>query len=260
MIYLGTVNWRYPHWVKSFYPSDDDTQWLSYYSKRSSFVEIRTTYTQFLSSEIINQWTSNTKDDFIFTFSMNKQVTYDKNNEIQKDDLTKFFDMLEPLGNKLGVVLLHFPNQLQNNERNLAFIISVIDACKEFFNGYLVIDVSNRSWYTSEVNEIFVKKDACLLNNDRRAVGSSMSNPEIYYLKLAGDTRLIRMKDFGTTYFTRERDIKHWSSHLKFKAKRHKKIFVSFDNHFSGDSTKDAYMMSNALTDMKIKFTGFNNR
>ncbi|MCE7736686.1 MAG: DUF72 domain-containing protein [Candidatus Heimdallarchaeota archaeon] len=246
--------------MKSFYPTDDESQWLSYYAKRSSFAEIRTTYTRVLPPEIINHWVSNTKDDFIFSASMNKQVTHDKKNEIQKDDLAKFFDMLEPLGNKLGVVLLHFPNHLLNNEQNLAFVIAVIDACREYFNGYLVIDISNRSWFTSEVNEIFVKKDACLLNNDRRAVGSSMNNPEIYYLKLAGDTRLIPKKDFGTTYFPRDRDIKHWSSHLKFKAKRHKKIFVSFDNHFSGDSTKDAYMMSNALKDMKIKFTGFNDR
>ncbi|MFV2014156.1 MAG: DUF72 domain-containing protein [Candidatus Heimdallarchaeota archaeon] len=257
MIYLGTVNWRYPHWVNSFYPMDDDSQWLSYYAKQSSFAEIRTTYSRILPSEIVNHWAINTSDNFIFAASMNKQVTYDKNNEIHKEMITKFFDMLKPLGDKLGIVLLHFPKLLQYTQRNMEFISRIIDSCKEYFNGYFVVDVSNRSWYVDEVNEVLINKDACLLNSDRKPIGSSMSNPEFYYLKLAGDTRIIPKKEFGQLYFPREEDLKHWSNHLKFKSKRHKNIFVSIDNHYSGDSTKDAYLLSNTLTNMKIQINGF---
>jgi uncharacterized protein YecE (DUF72 family) len=260
MIYLGTVNWRYPHWVESFYPNNDEDQWLSYYSKQSLFAEVRTTYTRYLSPEIINHWDSSTPNNFIFSTSAHKQITYDKNNIIQKDLISKFFDALSPLGNKLGMVILHFPKQLQNNENNLEFITGTIDECHEHFNGYLVVEVSNRSWFKDEINQILVDKGACILNSDRKPIGSSMSNPEIYYLKLSGDTRIIPKKSFGVTYFPRDADIKHWSGHLKFKSKRHKKIFVSIDNHFSGDSTKDAYMLSTALQDVKIKVNGFTNR
>ncbi|MHA2099878.1 MAG: DUF72 domain-containing protein [Candidatus Kariarchaeaceae archaeon] len=260
MIYLGTVNWRYPHWVGSFYPNDDEDQWLPYYAKQSSFTEVRTTYSRFLSSEIINHWDSSTPENFIFSASVHKQITYDKQNEIQKNLITKFFDVLAPLGNKLGLVILHFPKQLQNNEKNLEFVLGTIDACHEHFNGYIVVDVSNRSWFKDDINQLLVDREACMLNSDRKPVGSSMSNPNLYYLKLSGDTRIIPKKSFGTTYFPRDGDIKHWSNHLKFKSKRHKKIFVSIDNHFSGDSTKDGYMLSTAIQDNKVKITGFTNR
>ena len=53
MIYLGTVNWRYPHWVKSFYPNDDADNWLAHYSKKSSFVEVSTTSSQFPTEQIV---------------------------------------------------------------------------------------------------------------------------------------------------------------------------------------------------------------
>lgn len=258
MIYLGTVNWRYPHWVKTFYPNDDESQWLSYYAKQTQFAEIRSTYTRVLPSETVNHWVSNTKEDFIFSASMAKHVTFDKDQKIQKQLIANFFDMLEPLGNRLGIVLLHFPKHLQYNEKNLEFITGIIDSCKDHFNGYFIIDINNRSWYVEEVNTILLSKSGCLLNSDRKPIGSSMSNPEIYYLKLSGDSRIIPTKDFGNTYFPRDADIKHWTSHLKFKAKRHKNIFISIDNHFSGNSTKDAYMLSTALLANKIKCIGFN--
>lgn len=257
MIYLGTVNWRYSHWVESFYPNDDESQWLSYYSKQASFAEIRSTYTSFLSSEIIKQWDSNTPEDFIFSASMNKQITYNTDNEVKKQSIKKFFEALEPLSGKLGVVILHFPKQMQLTDANFSFVSNVIDGCHEFYNGDIVVDLNNRSWYTEKVNQMLSEKKSCILNSDRRPIGSSMSNPDFYYLKLSGDSRLIPKKEFGKIYFPRDGDIKQWANHLKFKSKRHKRIYVAIDNHFSGDSTKDAYMISNALKDMKIKSNGF---
>lgn len=257
MIYLGTVNWRYSHWIKSFYPNNEESQWLSYYSKQASFAEIRSTYTSFLSPEIINRWDSNTPEDFIFSASMNKQVTFNEAKEVNKQTIKKFFNLLEPLSNKLGVILLHFPKQMQQTEGNLSFVSKVIDTCHEFYNGDIVVDLVNRSWYSDEINQLLNKKNTCFLNSDRRPIGSSMSNPDVYYLKLSGDNRLIPKKEFGKTYFPRDGDIKQWANHLKFKSKRHKKIYVAIDNHFSGDSTKDGYMIANELKDRNVRFNGF---
>ncbi len=46
-IHIGTSGWSYNHWVEEFYPKDlKKEEWLSFYAKTFSTVEINNTFYQ----------------------------------------------------------------------------------------------------------------------------------------------------------------------------------------------------------------------
>ncbi|MCH8907696.1 MAG: DUF72 domain-containing protein [Candidatus Heimdallarchaeota archaeon] len=258
LLYLGTTGWKYEHWFNGFYPTNNSDDWLKFYAERSAFSEIRYTFNKLPADELVQTWANETPNYFIFAASMTKTTTFIPSHEVQDEEIVEFFDRLKPLKNKLTMVILQFPKNFQNTPQTITFLESLLQSCKSKFSGNLLLDVQNRSWNKEDVNAMLIKNHASILSTDRRPIVSQMSNPDIYYLRLQGDTGLIPTKDFGKVHFPRKNDLKHWATHLKFRYKRHKKIFVAIDNHFSGNSTTDGYQLSEQLMTQQVKkFYGF---
>lgn len=256
MLFIGTTGWDFDHWNGSFYPSDSEDQ-LAYYSKFASFTELRPTFFNIPSESLIQEWDAKTPDSFIFTAKMLRNVTYNHQLVVKEEIIENYFKRLNVLGNKLGLVLLQFPIKFQRSPKTFEFITGILDKCHELFPGYLLVEVRNRSWHKEVVKEELATRSACLVSTDKRPISATTRNENVYYLRLMGDKNLVPAKQFGKIELDRRDDIKYWANHLKFLNKKHKMVYVAIDNHFSGNSAKDAIALSKELKRLKVKYEGF---
>jgi len=188
---------------------------------------------------------------------MLKKVTYDPNMEIKSELIKEYFDAFQPLDNKFQMVHLHFPMKFQRGNESSEFLLSLLDEVHSQFNGQILVEAPNRSWQKVEVKEQLQERSACLVGNDRRPIPSLMRDPSVYYLRLLGDKRTVPRSEFGEDPMDRDDDIKFWAEHMKFLDKKHESVFVAIDNHFSGNSIDDAYLMAKHLKQFNIKTKGF---
>ena len=105
--YFGCSGWSYDGWKGHFYPKDlDNRYWLSYYSQIFDFVEIDSTFYRIPSSFMVSNWNKRTPDNFRFAVKFPKVVTHDKRLKDVEKDIERFYDVTEPIYDKILVFLL----------------------------------------------------------------------------------------------------------------------------------------------------------
>ena len=126
--YLGCSGWSYDGWKGHFYPKElDNKYWLSYYSQIFDFVEIDSTFYKTPSTFMVNNWNKRTPDNFKFAVKFPKVITHDKRLKDVDKDIENFYDAMEPLHEKIIVLLFQLPPSLQITEgldmlKNLDYI------------------------------------------------------------------------------------------------------------------------------------------
>jgi len=256
MIYIGTTGWDFKFWKGSFYPEKIDNK-LKYYSKISAFTELRSTYTRIPSEEKVLSWFNNSPDNFIFVSRMLKDVTHNEDYVVDEEKITAFFDAFKPLAQKHQMTMVHFPMHFQRNGTTEEFLLAVLDKINEQFDGQILVEAPNRSWQKVDIRDELSKRSACLVGNDRRPIPSLMRSKSVYYLRLLGDKRTVPKEKFGKNPLDRDDDIKYWAEHIQFIDKQTDAVFVTMDNHFSGNAIEDAKLMANWLSKLNCKSNGF---
>ena len=103
--YLGCSGWSYDGWKGPFYPKDlDNRHWLSYYSHIFDFVEIDSTFYRIPSKFMVNNWDKRTPDNFKFAVKFPKVITHDKRLKDVEKDIERFYDVMEPLHDKISSI------------------------------------------------------------------------------------------------------------------------------------------------------------
>ena len=102
--YIGCSGWSYEGWKGPFYPNElDNRYWLSYYSQIFDFVEIDSTFYRTPSTFMVNNWSKRTSDNFRFAVKFPKVITHDKRLKDVDKDIERFYDVMEPLYDKILV-------------------------------------------------------------------------------------------------------------------------------------------------------------
>lgn len=261
MILLGTTGFEYENsQLDSFYPVDlqESNKRLEYYASIAPVVELHSTFYELPSMETVQMWHENTPKRFDFIGRMLKDVTFCKDNKSDPNLIAEYFNRLKPLKSKLSVVILHFRGNLQSNEKNQQFILELIADCKKHYDGHISLELPNRSWFNDmEFNNKLHEDSVSIVNTDKLLVPASHRHQEVFYLRLRGSTSLVPKEAIGKKVIDRQNDIKYWAKYLRNLSKRHKMVFIIFDNHFSGNAFLDAVALAQELKGGNVKFKGF---
>ncbi|MHA2171058.1 MAG: DUF72 domain-containing protein [Candidatus Kariarchaeaceae archaeon] len=256
VLYIGTTGWDYKHWNGSLYTGQDSDR-LSFFSRVSSFTELQSTFSTIPSTEDVQLWHDQTAPSFQFISLMMRKVTNNQQLQVDKATIELYFETMKLLKNKLSMVLLQFPAKLQRTAQTSDFVIGILDTCREHFQGQFLVEAKNRSWHKEIVKKELGERSACLVSTDKRPISSEARDDHVYYLRLMGDKRLVPAKDFGKINLDRTGDLKYWATHLKFLNKKHHQVFVAIDNHFSGNSARDAIILVKELKQIGVEAKGF---
>ncbi|MDR9459583.1 MAG: DUF72 domain-containing protein [Dehalococcoidia bacterium] len=122
--------------------------WLLYYAREFITCEINATYYTLLKSAVMESMASKTGDGFLFSVKANKQMTHERENNIEVFKV--FREMLGPLieRGKMGCVLAQFPNSFKFNARNRDYVEGFRERMGDL---PVVIEFRNAGWLREDV-------------------------------------------------------------------------------------------------------------
>jgi uncharacterized protein YecE (DUF72 family) len=233
--FLGCSGWSYDGWKGSFYTQDlDNKYWLSYYSKIFDFVEIDSTFYRIPSKFMVNNWYKRTPDNFRFAVKFPKVITHDKRLKDVKKEIERFYDVMEPLYDKILVFLIQLPPSLQIAEgldliRNLQY---QLDPSFRY-----AIEVRHHSWFNELFYNYIKEEKYCLVWSQQDIVITPpVVTTDFIYLRLIGD-RSINEKNFGKINKDRTKEMEIWSKILEDDDRKVKDLnmaIITANNHYAG--------------------------
>jgi uncharacterized protein YecE (DUF72 family) len=234
--YLGCSGWSYDGWKGTFYnPSDlDNRYWLLYYSQIFDFVEIDSTFYRMPSAFMVNNWNKRTPDNFKFAVKFPKVITHDKRLKDVDKDIERFYDIMEPLYDKILVFLMQLPPSLQLVEgldliKNLQY---TLDPSFRY-----AIEVRHHSWFNELFYNYMKEKNYCLVWSQQDIlITPPILTSDFLYLRLIGD-RSIDERDFGKIKKERTKEMQLWRNILKDIQKNEKNVktsIIAANNHYAG--------------------------
>jgi uncharacterized protein YecE (DUF72 family) len=199
------------------------------------FVEIDSSFYRSPNLFMTKRWAKITPENFRFTAKMPRSITHEKRlgSESEKD-LQYFFQMMQPLKEKILALLIQLPPSLTAKEglKKLESLIHMLDPDFRY-----AIEVRNKSWFIPEVYKLLSDSKVCLAWSQ---LDNIQSPPELttdfIYLRLIGD-RSIDEKDFGTIQKDRIGEMEKWARIVKDKRKEdgiEKFAIVAANNHYAG--------------------------
>jgi|SRR6202521_2563748 uncharacterized protein YecE (DUF72 family) len=110
LLRLGTSSFTAEGWEHGFYPKGmQPRDYLSYYATQFNTLEIDATFYRIPAVSTVKGWHAKTPADFLFALKTPQDITHERV-MIDTDSLmNEFLRATEPLGEKLGVILLQFP-------------------------------------------------------------------------------------------------------------------------------------------------------
>jgi uncharacterized protein YecE (DUF72 family) len=159
--HVGISGFAYREWVGPVYPRGSTAaQLLPLYAERLSAVEIVTTYTRLPSLEQIAAWAQSVPPGFEFCFKAPNRITHELGLKGARG-LGAFLDLLEPLGDHLGPILLQVPESVPADRRALAtFLAQMPEGLR------LAFDFIHPSWRDEATLRLLSAHECALVLSD----------------------------------------------------------------------------------------------
>jgi uncharacterized protein YecE (DUF72 family) len=120
-IIIGTSGWEYAHWRGRFYAraalGTDD---LTFYADRFQAVEVNGTFYRLPTTETFARWKARVPPDFVFAIKASRYLTHVRRLRDPTEPVQRLLERAQPLGERLGPVLLQLPPNLMLDSDLLA--------------------------------------------------------------------------------------------------------------------------------------------
>src|SRR5258706_216654 len=122
-IRLGTQGWSYPDWVGSFYPPGAKQEdYLEFYARVFDTVELDTPFYHPPKPTIARSWERHTPPGFTFAAKVPQRITHEARLSKMGEHLAEFAKALEPLGEKLGPLLVQLPAEFTRDQGTVGLL------------------------------------------------------------------------------------------------------------------------------------------
>lgn len=228
--YIGTSGWHYDDWRGRFYPEKlPKTQWLEFYAKHFSTLELNNTFYHLPSENAFKNWYSSSPPDFIFAVKASRYITHIKRLKDCGDEANKFTSRAVLLKEKLGPLLYQLPPGLHRDDGKLNDFLKVLPS-----EGKHVIEFRDESWFKEEVYEILrqYKVGFCIFDMPK-FTSPIIATTDFAYIRFHGSDSL-----YSSCYTDKE--IANWSEKIKRLAKKLESIYIYFNNDIAGYAIENA--------------------
>lgn len=148
--YIGTSGWHYEHWREKFYPKAlAKSQWLEFYSKQFSTVELNNTFYRLPSEKVFMNWKECSPPGFMFSVKVSRFITHVKKLRNTEEPVTNFITRAQILENKLGPLLYQLPQGIKRDDQVLEDFLGILpnDSCHVF-------EFRHDSWFDDRVFDL----------------------------------------------------------------------------------------------------------
>jgi len=247
LLRLGTSSFTAEGWEKSFYPPGTQSRdYLSYYATQFKTLEIDATFYRIPAVSTVKGWYAKTPADFVFALKTPQEITHERVLVDTDSVMNEFLKATEPLGEKLGVILLQFP---YFNKKAFTVPAEFISRLKPFLEKLpkdrrFAVEIRNKYWLGHALYDLLKKQNVALALIDHPWMprpkewftkGDAITT-DFTYVRWLGDRKGIeeQTKLWDKTIVDRTRELEEWVEACKSFMKRKIRIFAFANNHYGG--------------------------
>jgi uncharacterized protein YecE (DUF72 family) len=248
-LYLGTSSWSSDDWRGTVYPVDaKSSEYLAYYAKRFTAVEIDMTFYRIPTPAMVNGWNQRTPADFRFAAKIPQVITHEKVLRDCQDELQQFTEVMSLLGNKLGPLLFQFPyfgkRYFSNAQAFLDRLEPVVDQLPEGFQ--FAVELRNRWWITHRLLDLLRAHGVALALTDHPWMPPiqelirqhDMVTADFAYIRWLGDRQAMEAitQKWDRLVVDRTQDTRTWVAVVRQLLARNLTVYGFYNNHYAGHS------------------------
>jgi uncharacterized protein YecE (DUF72 family) len=254
-ILIGTSGFSYDDWKGVFYPKElSGGEYLSYYAGQFKALELNFSYYRMPEAHQSGQMIEKSGGRLEFVVKACRQLTH----EISEDSIPVYLPLfvkgISPFieKNRLGAILLQFPQSFHYTPDNRIYLKSLIEAMRPMA---IAVEFRQRSWLRESVYKALEDLGAAFVCVDEPLLPSlippeTITTSETGYVRFHGRNK----KDwYGTDSRTRydylyaEEELRELSMKIQEMSTKVKKLFVFFNNHAKAQAVTNARMLINLL-------------
>ncbi len=164
MIYAGTSGFSYRDWKPRFYPKDlPAAKMLDHYASVLPMVEINNTFYKRPEKAHLEAWAARVPSTFRFVFKASRYFSAGPGLRNAQKPLADFFALLAAVKEKLGPVLVQFPQHIKHDIALLGDFIDAIPSGRR-----VALELVDSSWKTDAARDAMRAKDVawCVTETD----------------------------------------------------------------------------------------------
>ncbi|MES2649897.1 MAG: DUF72 domain-containing protein [Bacteroidota bacterium] len=164
---------------------------LHFYSTLFNSIEINSSFYKIPMPATFAKWSNDVSDDFSFTLKLWKEITHVKELNFQLDNVNRFFESANQIGNKKGCILVQFPGKITLEYFNkIALILERLGESDPANTWKKAMEFRHDSWYTGETYELLKEHNAVVVLQDKSKSKNFdvRDNAPFYYFRFHGPT------------------------------------------------------------------------
>jgi uncharacterized protein YecE (DUF72 family) len=222
--WVGVSGFSYASWQGVFYPKrTKPPDMLSAYSNKLNSVEVNSSFYHTPTEATTAKWGKQTSEKFRFSFKANRRITHIKKLRDVETDFAGFTKSLEPVGEKLGCVLVQLPPYLK---RDLETLEAFLKLKPESAN--VAMEFRHNSWFGDDLYGLLAKHNSALCVADTEDMKPTFSNQASFvYARLRKDRYS-------------ETELESWAGRLSDFAKNADDCYVYFKHDETGEAANMA--------------------
>ena len=228
-IRVGCSGWVYNHWRKVFYPKEvPQKEWFEFYAQHFDTVEINNSFYRLPKPETFEGWRKRSPPGFCFAVKASRFITHIKRLKDPEESVKRFFDSMEPLGDRTGPILWQLaPNFHRDDERLADFLKALPRKYDHTF------EFRHKSWLDAAVYELLGEHRVALCIPDRPDLPQDIRcTTDWSYIRLHSSNH-----DDGDYS---HRDLSTWAKRIREFADDGADVWVYFDNDQHGFAIENA--------------------
>lgn len=245
VIRIGTQGWSYPDWIGTFYPPRAKQEdYLPFYAEVFDTVELDTTFYHPPKPTIVRSWARHTPEHFRFTAKVPQRITHEARLASMAEHLAEFVRALEPLGPRLGPLLVQLPAAFVREPGAVGVLDRFLAAAPK--EARFAVEFRHASWNHAETRSLLEARNACWAWTDWRELPRvDVVTADFLYLRWLGDRREIER--FGEVQRDRTPEFEVWEADLRRALPEVREVYGYFNNHWAGHSPASANEMKRRL-------------
>jgi uncharacterized protein YecE (DUF72 family) len=254
-ILVGTSGFSYDDWKDIFYPAGlPKNDFLRFYAERFPALELNFSYYRLPEARYSDRMVTKSGDTLVFIIKAFRHMTHDKTENALREIVPLFLEGIGPFieAERLGGILLQFPQGFHYNSENRIYLKSLIDA---LLPCPLFVEFRRRDWLKESVFQTLRELGVGFVCVDEPDLPSLLPPLDT----ITGDSGYVRFHGrnaknwYGTDATTRydylytEEELGEWVLRINGMADKAKKVYAFFNNHARAQAITNARMLINLI-------------
>jgi uncharacterized protein YecE (DUF72 family) len=160
---LGTSGWQYADWREPYYRGTPQRRWFEHVLDDFCSVELNVTFYRLPKAEVFAGWRERSPADAILAVKASRYITHVKRLRDPGPSVRLLLERCEPLGDKLGPILIQLPPDLQVDCDDLDGVLTAFPRSMR-----LAVEPRHPSWWIDGVRRVLERHEAALVWADRK--------------------------------------------------------------------------------------------